>query len=672
MNTNPNQVVLVKDINPGIDSSSPGGFIEFNDKLYFDASDGENGSELWVSDGTSEGTNLVIDINSSNNPGGGGSYPSDFIEFNDKLYFSANDREIGSELWVSDGTSEGTNLVIDINSSNNPGGGGSYPSDFIEFNDKLYFSARDRETGGELWVSDGTAEGTNLVADINPGRRGTDIYYLGLGSYPSDFTEFNDKLYFFADDGENGSELWVSDGLPSNGGTSERTNLVADINPGRYDSEPRDLTKFNDKLYFSADDGENGSELWVSDGTAEETNLVADINPGGGGSNPSDLTKFNDKLYFSASDGETGEELWVSDGTAEGTNLVADINPGGFSSDLGGFIEFNDRLYFSARDGENGEELWVSDGTSEGTNIVTDVSPSSYNYYRYTYSRELAVVGDELFFASANNEVGRELFKLTISDSVTQTQPLNPIADKATDGDDEITGSQGNDGIAGESGNDVLDGQTGNDVLDGGAGNDTLDGGAGTDTAVYQFAPAAVTVTLGEAIAAGTASDGFGGTDSLFNLENVIGSDGDDNLTGNSGNNSLTGRDGNDALNGGAGDDFLTGSTGADTLTGGDGSDQFVYLNPSEGGDTIADFAVGTDKIAVVSAGFAVGLPVGELPESRLAIGSVATGIDQRFVFDESSSELFFDADGSGNSPQQLIATLDGVSNLNAGDIVLL
>ena len=159
---------------------------------------------------------------------------------------------------------------------------------------------------------------------------------------------------------------------------------------------------------------------------------------------------------------------------------------------------------------------------------------------------------------------------------------------------------------------------------------------------------------------------------SIFNLENVIGSEFDDSLTGNSGNNNLTGRDGNDVISGGEGDDFITGSNGTDILTGGEGSDRFVYLSPSEGGDTITDFAQGTDKIAVVSAVFGGGLPVGELPESRFSLGSGATTSEQRFTFNDASSELFYDADGSGAATPQLVATLTDVSNLSAGDIMVL
>ena len=233
-------------------------------------------------------------------------------------------------------------------------------------------------------------------------------------------------------------------------------------------------------------------------------------------------------------------------------------------------------------------------------------------------------------------------------------------------------GSDGNDVLNGTDTDDVLSGQQGNDVLDGGAGNDTLNGGQGIDTAVYQFAPAAVTVTLDEGDIPGTASDGFGGTDSITEIENIIGSEFDDILTGNSGNNSLTGRGGNDAIAGGAGNDMLVGSSGADTISGGAGSDNFMYLSPDEGGDTISDFAVGTDKIMAVSAAFGGGLSAGVLPEGSFVTGSAATNDAQRFIFDNTSGELFFDIDGSGIQSQQTIATLTGVSNLSSADIQLL
>ena len=167
------QVVLVRDINPGIsdygyvNGSNAYGFTEFNEQLFFTANDGENGNELWVSDGTTEGTQLLLDIN----PGIGnygyanGSYVSGFTEFDGKLYFTANDGENGNELWVSDGTTEGTQLLQDINPGvgNNGYTNGSYASNFIVFEDELIFTANNGQTGGELFKLTFDDFGANII-----------------------------------------------------------------------------------------------------------------------------------------------------------------------------------------------------------------------------------------------------------------------------------------------------------------------------------------------------------------------------------------------------------------------------------------------------------------------------------------------------------------------------
>src|SRR5256885_1520773 len=103
--------------------------------------------------------------------------------------------------------------------------------------------------------------------------------------------------------------------------------LVKDINASPGASFPHDLANVNGTLFFSANDGTHGDELWKSDGTAAGTVLVKDINPGSADSSPSDLTNVNGTLFFVADDGTNGRELWKSDGTAAGTVLVKDINP---------------------------------------------------------------------------------------------------------------------------------------------------------------------------------------------------------------------------------------------------------------------------------------------------------------------------------------------------------
>ncbi|MDD1474197.1 hypothetical protein MEO41_23205, partial [Dolichospermum sp. ST_sed4] len=101
----------------------------------------------------------------------------------------------------------------------------------------------------------------------------------------------------------------------------------------------------------------------------------------GNSSSPSYLTVFNGSLYFRADNGINGAELWKTDGTDQGTVLVKDIytgvsNGSANSSYLSYLTVFNSSLYFSARDG-NGAELWKTDGTDQGTVLVKDIYTGS-------------------------------------------------------------------------------------------------------------------------------------------------------------------------------------------------------------------------------------------------------------------------------------------------------
>ncbi|HEY0288899.1 MAG TPA: retention module-containing protein [Pseudomonas sp.] len=160
--------------------------------------------------------------------------------------------------------------------------------------------------------------------------------------------------------------------------------------------------------------------------------------------------------------------------------------------------------------------------------------------------------------------------------------------------DSQLHGGDGNDVLVAGAGNNELFGDNGNDILFSGAGNDLLDGGTGNNTADYSLATAGVTVSTG----INGAQDTVGaGTDTLVNIDNLVGSNFDDHLTGDAGHNLLNGGLGNDVLNGMDGDDILIGGPGNNTLTGGLGNDTFQWMAGNTGHDTITDFNFGTDKL---------------------------------------------------------------------------
>jgi ELWxxDGT repeat protein len=321
---------------------------DVNGALFFYADDGVHGRELWKSDGTPEGTQLVKDIN----PGIADSCDqiyedlcwTELTEMSGMLFFSADDGVHGRALWKSDGTADGTVMVKDIAPNSNF----DKVNVLTDVNGTLFFPAGDLVHSVELWKSDGTEAGTLLVKDIYPGGG------FGGSSWPRGLTEVNGTLFFKANDGVHDVELWKSDGTP------EGTVLVKDIWPGGNSGCCGGMTDVNGTLFFSANDGiHHHYELWKSDGTAEGTVLVKDIWPGGNSSSPSYLTDVNGTLLFSAEDGEHGLELWKSDSTPEGTVMVKDIYPEGDGSSPEELTAVNGTLFFSANDGVHGQELWA-------------------------------------------------------------------------------------------------------------------------------------------------------------------------------------------------------------------------------------------------------------------------------------------------------------------------
>ncbi|WP_299567063.1 hypothetical protein [uncultured Sulfitobacter sp.] len=173
-------------------------------------------------------------------------------------------------------------------------------------------------------------------------------------------------------------------------------------------------------------------------------------------------------------------------------------------------------------------------------------------------------------------------------------------------GNDTINGSGGDDVILGGEGRDSLVGGAGDDEIWGEAGADTIDGGTGSDILRYREDARGVTVNLG----AGTAIDGSGADDTLRNIENVHGSDHDDDITGDTGANRLFGYAGNDDITGDGGADVILGGTGNDSLTGGSGNDQLwgeVGTDTLDGGSGSGDMVRYLNSTSGVTVDLATG-----------------------------------------------------------------
>ncbi|MEZ5988817.1 MAG: hypothetical protein R3F30_06785 [Planctomycetota bacterium] len=360
--------------------------------LFFSANGG-SGYELFISDGTQAGTKQVADINTTSATAS--SSPQYLVQaLPGTVVFAADDGKTGRELWVSDGTAAGT-VNTDLNQPTVTPTQGSSPRSMAALGDKLLFVATDATSGRELWISDGSTAGTQLLADVRAGSSSSSPNYL---------CRLGGAVLFTANDGATGVELWTTDG------TKAGTKLLVDIRSGSSSSSPSYLTRVRDKVYFSANSG-NGSELWVTDGTAAGTALVKDINTTSAtaSSAPYGMTQLGTsaRFLFRANDGVNGYELWISDGTAAGTTMVKDIQAGSGSGSPINLAAVGDLVWFSANDGTGGYEPWVSDGTAAGTKLLKDVWPgsdsASPNYF--------AVIAGKVLFQARDPLAGTEMYE---------------------------------------------------------------------------------------------------------------------------------------------------------------------------------------------------------------------------------------------------------------------
>ena len=456
-NGNSGGTLLVKKLYEKSTASSPSYLTTINNMVYFLAEDSIHGVELWKTDGTYSGTNIVLDIVPGTGSAFGGYFPKEFVEYNGELYFVAWDTIHRTELWKTDGTAGGTMMVKNIA----PDTIDPFVTNLTVYNGFLYFVADNGVNGYCVWKSDGTETGTQLFSDPLPGAT-PNYYSQNPTSFIDKLVVCNQNLYFVAKDSSHGTELWKSDG------TSGGTSMLRDIRPGVLDSYPSMLTISDSLLFFVANNGTVGAELWKTDGTYAGTTLVSDVYPGSANGNiqslvdvdgtvffvatsvaagrvlwksdgtsngtvivkdiytgsssliddPISLTNVNGTLFFSANDGIYGSELWKSDGTEIGTVQISDINPGIASSDPDNLKVINGKLYFSARNITTGVEVFSSDGTFCSTQLVSDIFQGNVS----SFPKNFTQLGNEVLFSASNLLYGEELWRLTPQQDTLFTQ----------------------------------------------------------------------------------------------------------------------------------------------------------------------------------------------------------------------------------------------------------
>lgn len=456
----------VMTVNP---SSSPHSLLAGPDTLYFVADDGLHGEELWAFR-PDTGCSLLADIAA----GTEASAPHLWLIWDGCLYFTARTSEHGYEPWIWDPRSGEARMLLDLL----PGPGDSNP-EAVGANDRFLFIACSQESGNQqLYALPFNApqepkllgsqpmhiravtdhEGTLYAAcdsmiletDGNTAAFHAPVSVVALGSlvllngklfFPRQQTRGDGQpeivtavldvasheswtlgpgetvdngihqqyyahagglVYFVADDGVHGREVWCTDG------TVAGTRLTRDIWPGTGSCDPYSFTGVGMYMFFLANDNEHGQELWVSEGTPETTRLVRDIYPGSRSSNPWSLVAFEDVLAFCAATPAEGEEVWVSDGTEPGTRIVSDSVPGPDASGPHNLCAFQGKLYYSYDEPRHGEELWTSDGTPEGTRLVQDIRPPRFN--PSASPRCLTAVAQGVHFVVGDVAHGEELW----------------------------------------------------------------------------------------------------------------------------------------------------------------------------------------------------------------------------------------------------------------------
>ncbi|MCD9853776.1 T9SS type A sorting domain-containing protein [Epilithonimonas sp. JDS] len=409
---------VIKNFNQGYQNyysriKSP--IVKFQGKLYFIGTNlNDNNNQLWVSDGTEQGTKVVKQLYNSS-----AAYAYiDIFTNGDKLFIVTD-----YEFWSSDGTFAGT---IALGSKN-------YKSQYYFLNNKLYYWENNYDKD-VIMESDGTIAGTKIFKSFAPIQSSFSSVNFGM-------IKFQNQLFFIAK--ENGiTSLWKTNG------TDSGTQSILQIG---------DIMTLNgealaDRIVFY----DSKNNLWTSDGNSANTKIVKSFTE-----TISKIFKFKEKIYL-----DTNQKIWKTDGSLESTvpaNLtsndsgldflalsskenflifksseqynssvwIADENENsakkikyGNGSGSSGFLEMNGHIFFQGLDGVagtgisiHGSELYKYNIATKDDTLAADTN-FSYNNYLSSYLK----IDDYLFYIASTNSISqKQVFKKKInSDEVTQ------------------------------------------------------------------------------------------------------------------------------------------------------------------------------------------------------------------------------------------------------------
>ena len=465
MSADGQSVSLLGDINPGAGNGITNVYASSlvatwpGDRIVFSADDGQNGGWLWITDGSAEGTyslgGLVPD---SALQGIAGRFLTSTSGYTYVTSYSGDDWENSAvSLWRTDGTVTGTqeiaavsdrvmwsmdpvaqfgDTVLWVSSGETQSDGtearlwaydettgaltvlgSAFSFDLSHFtllgDERVVFTRTDPVEGGQLWITDGTVAGTQMLLDPNPGIRNHAILEVKA---------HNDLIVFTVRNGGRGfaADLWVSDG------TVAGTHKLIDLDPTALDEVDR-LVISGDTLFVRATDG-TAQRLFVSDGTAAGTTALH--------ARDGTLLDMADMDTLQPL-GDTGrviftfdpmpqypgmEELWVSDGTAAGTFKLLDLD---MEDRYRRFWAVGDQVYFKVADPEGGLQLWATDGTVTGTRHLPGVDAELLERYYFYIMGTIDVNEAPEALALSGTQVGENAAAGTVVGTLSAMDPEN-------------------------------------------------------------------------------------------------------------------------------------------------------------------------------------------------------------------------------------------------------